>query len=219
MRALALALLAALAAQAQPDSLLAPPIVVAPPTAAVAAPPAADSVEARTSRGAVTRALLAPGLGQVYNRQPLKAPIATALVVGSVAYAINRQRQYLRFRRATVFAGCRADPGFTVDEGGVETVTDLERVKLCTETAPDYEDEWLALGSPAFSAIGGVGGPRDRARGQRDVGVLIVAVAYAFQALDAYVAAELADFDVSEDVALGLDADPRAPGLSLTVRL
>ena len=58
---------------------------------------------------------------------------------------------------------------------------------------------------------------RDRARGQRDVGVLIVGVAYAVQALDAYVAAQLADFDVSEDLSLRLA--PERGGLALRVRL
>lgn len=176
----------------------------ASPRPAVVAP--VDTAASRTARAAVTRALLVPGLGQLYNGQPVKAPIAAALVVGAVAFAVNRQQQYTTYRRATVFAGCRANPGVVVNpETGAVTVTSPDRVELCTETAPDYQDEWEELGSRPFANVRPI---RDRARGQRDVAVLIVAVTYAVQALDAYVFAKLSDFDVSEDVAVGL-----APGL------
>ncbi len=194
LAALALGVLASAGALAQPlDSL------------ATAGPVVSDSASTRTARGAVTRSLLVPGLGQVYNRQPLKAPIAAALVLGSVVFAADRQRQYVRFRRATVFAGCTQD--VVPDDRDVFA-------EVCAQDAPGYEDEWMALGSPAFGAVRPI---RDRARGQRDIGVLVVAVAYAFQALDAYVAAELADFDVSEDVTVGLERE--SAGLRVTVRL
>ena len=76
-----------------------------------------------------------------------------------------------------------------------------ERSARCTEDAPGFEDEWRDLGQPRCSTVRPV---RDRARGQRDIGFLLVGVAYAIQALDAYVAAELSDFDVSEDLTLRL---------------
>ena len=160
----------------------------------------------KTPRGAVTRALIVPGLGQVYNGQYVKAPIAVAGVAGAVAYAVFRQRRYELYRRAAVYAGCLAVPGDPVERP--------DRVELCTNVAPDYADEYEQLGGPAFATISSV---RDTARGQRDVGVLVVGVAYAFQVLDAYVAAELASFDVSEDVALEVQPGTRA--LSLRVRL
>ena len=193
-------------AGAQPADTLAAPVVLptAPPVAT------ADSSRQRTPRGAVTRALLAPGLGQVYNHQPVKAPIAAALVVGGVAYAVDRQRRYRRIQQATIYAGCnpddpRGDPDSTPD-----------RVDLCPEALTEYEDEWVAEGSKQFAALTG---PRDRARGQRDVSVLVAVVAYAFQAFDAYVFAELAGFDVSEDVAVSAEPGPGPPTLSLRVRL
>ena len=187
MRALALWLLAGLAASAQP---------VAPDSAS------------RSPRVAVTRSLLLPGLGQLYNREPVKAPIAAALVVGTVVYAVDRQRQYVRFRRATVFAGCLETPP--------DPDVSPDRAAVCTEAAPSYQDEWESLGEPSFNSVQAV---RDRARGQRDVGVLLVGVAYALQALDAYVAAELSDFDVSEDLSVALEAEPGRAALSLRVGL
>ncbi len=199
MPRLATAVLATLAlaaaASAQPLDSLATPRVLADTAQA----------SARTPRGAVTRALLLPGLGQLYNRQPVKAVVATALVTGAVVYAVDRQRLYLRYRRAAVYAGCVQDPD-----------SDEDRVALCTEVAPAYADEWESLGSASFASLRPV---RDRARGQRDVSFLLVGVAYALQALDAYVAAELAGFDVSDDLAIRIDAGPGSPSVALRLRL
>ena len=181
--------------------------------AQVQAPPTPPPVVVDTSGlpspgGAVLRAVAVPGWGQVYAGQPLKAPVALALVGGAVAFAVNRQQQYLLFRRAAEFAGCAFDPG---DPGA-------ERFARCTEVVPDYRDEWEALGEPEFvSVTQGIAGSRNQARGQRDVAFLLVGVAYAVQALDAYVAAQLAGFDVSED--LSVRVAPERGGLALRVRL
>ncbi len=208
--ALVLAGLAASAVAAQPVDSLASPrpdtlaVTLGEPVAA------ADSRRQRTPRAAVTRALLLPGLGQVYNRQPVKAPIAAALVAGGVVYAVDRQLRYRRLQLAARYAGCNPD-----DPNGDRDSTP-ERVGLCDEALVEFEDEWEAEGSKQFAALTG---PRDQARGRRDIGVLAAVVAYAFQAFDAYVFAELADFDVSEDVVVGLEPGTGPPALALRVRL
>ena len=221
--AVALAALAAGAAAQVPDSLRTPdpPAAPAPVPAVLTRPDPApvDTAASRRARRAVTRALLAPGLGQLYNGQPVKAPVATALVVGALAHAVNRQQQYTTYRRATVFAGCQVDPGILVNPRTGAVTIDPDRIVRCVGEAQGYRDEWEELGAPAFAAIGSPGGPRDQARGQRDVAVLLVAVAYAAQALDAYVFAQLSGFDVSEDVAVQIDPAPGRPALSLRVRL
>jgi len=194
-----LALALGASASAQPRDSLA-----APRAPAVAA--SADTVQAAPSpRGAITRSLLLPGLGQLYNHEPVKAPFAAALVAGAVVYAVDRQRLYLRYRRATLYAGCLQDPD-----------SDEDRVALCTEVAPSYADEWEAVGSASFATLSPI---RNRARGQRDVSFLIAGVAYALQALDAYVSAELATFDVSEDLAVRVEPGPGPPGVALRLRL
>lgn len=208
MRPLLVALLAASAvalgapvrAQPAPDS-------VAPAAGPVVVPVLPDSL-GPSPRGAVTRALIAPGWGQVYNGQWLKAPLALAGVAGAVGYFVFNQRRYVLYRRATVFAGCRDAPG--------DPESSPDRAELCAEVAPAYEDEWRTLGERSFSTLGPI---RDRARGQRDIAVVVVGVAYAFQALDAYIAAELADFDVSEDVVVRLAPTPDGGLLALRARL
>ena len=176
--------------------------------AQVAAPPppppaAVDSAGLPSPGGAVLRAVAVPGWGQVYAGQPLKAPFATAAVVGAVVYAVSRQRQYLRFRRAARYAGC------------VQVPDRIDFDEVCTDDVlAATVDEYEALGEPQFARVAEV---RNQARGQRDVGVLVVGVAYAVQALDAYVAAQLAGFDVGED--LSLRVAPERGGVALTVRL
>lgn len=177
------------------------------------APPVALDTLARTSRGAVTRALLLPGLGQVYNREPLKAPIATGLVVGAVVYFVDRQRQYILYRRAAAYAGCVETPG--------DPETSPDRVELCAAVLEADQDEYDRLNADTatdltFATLSGV---RQTARSQRDIGGVIVLGAYALQALDAYVSAELADFDVSEDLSLRLLPSPTGPALGLRVGL
>lgn len=175
----------------------APPPVPDPPT------PTVDSVGLPSPRGAVVRAVVLPGWGQVYAGQPLKAPFAAAAVAGAAVYAADRQWRYLQFRRAARYAGCIEDPvRIVVDEN------------CAFEDIAAARDEWVALGRPTFERVRPV---RDRARGQRDIGFLVVGVAYAVQALDAYVAAQLAGFDVSED--LSLRVAPERGGLALRVRL
>lgn len=157
----------------------------------------ADTAQTPRPGRALRRALLVPGWGQVTNGQTVKAPFAAGAVVGTVVYAVVRQRQYGRYRKAALFAGCRQSPDRDV----------------CADVS-GAEDAWLGLGSPSFAAVSPV---RDTIRGQRDVAVLLVGVAYALQALDAYVAAELLDFDVSED--LSVRVAPAPTGLALTARV
>lgn len=183
----ALVLLGAGAAGAQPDT-----------TGAAARAP---TPLPRSPQGAVVRALAVPGWGQLYNREWVKAPLAAALVGGAVGYAVYRQQQYLLYRRSTVYAGCLVD-------------SDGDRADLCAEALELYEDAWTETGEPSFAQVAPV---RDRIRGSRDIAFLVVGVAYAVQALDAYVAAELSGFDVSED--LSLHVVPAPDGAALALRL
>lgn len=189
----AVVLLGAAGADAQPDSTR-------------ATVPLADTTGTRSPRGAVLRALAVPGWGQVYNHEWVKAPLATGLVVGTVVYAVYRQQQYLLYRRSSVYAGCLESPG--------NPETNPGRLELCEAALEGYEDEWTETGTPLFAQVSPL---RDRVRGQRDIAFLVVGVAYAIQALDAYVAAELSAFDVSED--LSLHVVPTSEGAAVALRV
>ena len=182
--------LAAPEAAAQTDSTASGAVVVV------------DSSRVRSPRAAVTRALILPGLGQVYNREWVKAPVATGLVAGAVVYAVYRQRRYRLYQNAAFYAGC-------VESPNREACTDAADIEAAM-------DEWIETGEPSGAEARSI---RDGFRGQRDIGFLVVGVAYALQALDAYVAAELSGFDVSEDLSLHVAPTPRGAALSLRVEL
>lgn len=201
------------AALAQPVDSLATPRPLAP-----AVEVAADSAS-RSPRGAVLRSAAVPGWGQIYNGQWLKAPVAAGGVVAAAIYFVDRQRQYTRFQRAALVAGCEVRSGAGDPNAEPPVADDPDRIALCADAVARYQgalDELNTGRTQPFSA-GQLQTLRGTARGQRDVGAVIVFAAYALQLLDAYVIAELADFDVSED--LSLTVAPTARGGALSLRL
>lgn len=178
-------------------------VALASPRVAAQAP---DSLAVRTpvgvarpdTAGAATRALrrslIVPGWGQATNGQRAKVPVVAAALAGAAGVLVYQQRRTLLYRRAALYAGCLAVPGRDV----------------CADVS-SAEDEWIVTGSlPAAQVVA----LREQARGRRDLAGLAVGIVYALQALDAYVAAQLLGFDVSEDVALS--AAPS--GVALRVR-
>jgi hypothetical protein len=76
--------------------------------------------------------------------------------------------------------------------------------------------EWLESGAPPAATARS---RRDGARRTRDLAVAGSALVYLLQALDAYVAAHLLDFDVSEDLSLRAAPAPGGVAATLTLRL
>ncbi|HEX8299861.1 MAG TPA: DUF5683 domain-containing protein [Rubricoccaceae bacterium] len=155
---------------------------------------AADSAQAPAR--ALRRSLLLPGWGQATNGQRAKVPVIAAALAGTAAVFVFQQRRYVRYRRSALVAGCRESP-------------DREP---CTDISVAATEAWEATGQPTFAQASTV---RNQARGRRDLSVLGIGVVYALQALDAYVAAQLLEFDVSEDVAVRVVPG----GVALGVRL
>lgn len=189
-----LLVLAPPAAAQIPDSLATPP-----PTPLVVV----DTTEAtpdtsRTPVRALRRALILPGWGQLYNREPAKVPFVVVGMVGTGAFAVYQHDRYLLFRHAFLY---RQQEDREERDG---TPNEFER----------FEEEWIEAGRRPTSTLRTL---RQSARSNRDIAVLLTGLVYALQALDAYVAAELDGFDVSED--LSLQVVPTADGPALTLRL
>jgi hypothetical protein len=145
-----------------------------------------------TPRGAVWRALAAPGWGQLYNRQYYKMPFVYAGLAGFTAAIIYSNDRYLLYRRAALFRG--------------------------TEDYPQYEDEYRQV----VSQIGGeveasvLRRQRDTFRRYRDLSVVGVGLYYALSVLDAYVSAQLLTFDVGDN--LSMRAYPAERGVTTRIR-
>ncbi|MEM0999181.1 MAG: DUF5683 domain-containing protein [Bacteroidota bacterium] len=132
---------------------------------------------------AVRRALLLPGWGQIYNRSWAKLPI----VYGGFAVfgwlIVDNNQQYQLHRRIAV---CKGDS--TCDDATLY---------------PDF----------ALFDINSVIAVRDGFRRNRDFNVILSALWYTLQAVDAYVTAHLRGFNVSDDLSLhfkpNMMVDPR----------
>jgi len=149
----------------------------------------------------VLRSLAVPGWGQVYNGETYKAPFAAGLVVSAGVYAYLQQDRYLLYRRAAYYANCLEVPGRDVCEG-------------FESRQPEYEEAGGdQFGAAAYEQV------RDSARGNRDLGIVAFVGVYALQILDAYIAAELADFDVSEDLSIGVAPVPGGAAATLRIGL
>lgn len=165
------------------------PSVVVQDTSAVA-----DTT--RTPGGALRRALLLPGLGQAYNGEAYKIPFVVGALIGAGAYAAYNNDRYVLYRRAFQY------------QSRVEAGVDLGEFA-------EFEDEWVASGSRSAAALQSL---RTSARSSRDVAILITGLVYALQAADAFVAAELQGFDVSDDLSLRV-APEASGGAVLTLRV
>ncbi|MEM9998860.1 MAG: DUF5683 domain-containing protein [Bacteroidota bacterium] len=169
------------AAEVSIDTLAAPP--AAAPTAASPAAP----VDPRTPAGALFRSLAVPGWGQVYNGQWGKAPIALGAVVGMTTLVLVNHFDYLDWREAYLYIVCEAEN------------TDCDPDQPGVNPNAGFIGTWQALGEPSTPlALSN----RDVLRRNRDYAILIGLLVYGLQALDAFVAAHLLDFDVSEDLSL-----------------
>ncbi len=190
--------------------LIGAPASAQPDTTAVLPVPADTAAGVALGRGqpppstvppstVLRRSLILPGWGQVTNRDYLKVPVVLAGVGGAVALAVVNHRRASLYRRAAIYA-----------DG--ETPATLDETPDPGNPNPELVDAWLEAGGFSANANRTL---RDQSRRNRDFSVLLGALAYALQALDAYVSAHLADFDVSEDLSLRLAPTPTGAAASL----
>ncbi len=144
-----------------------------------------------TPRGALWRALVLPGWGQVYNHDYWKLPLVYGALGGSISATVYYHHWYTEYRRAYLYAAY---------------------LQTTPHPYASYRSTYEALGALPASILRQ---QRDRLRRNRDLAIMSIGVAYGLSILDAYVSAHLLDFDVSPDLSLSL-----YPGIrTLTARL
>jgi hypothetical protein len=151
-----------------------------------------------TPRRALIRGAIAPGWGQVYNRQYLKLPFVYAGLAG-LGYAIYRNSsRYRLYQRAHLY-------------------------RLEQEQTPDEPNPFAQYESQYNEIVADVGGDiqarqirsqRDRYRRWRDLSIVGTGLFYVLTLVDAYVSAHLLTFDVGDALALRV----RPTGLPLPAR-
>tara|TARA_R100000908_G_scaffold65428_1_gene56472 strand:- start:120316 stop:120909 length:594 start_codon:yes stop_codon:yes gene_type:complete len=128
------------------------------------------------------RSLIVPGWGQVTNKQAWKVPIVYGLIGGLVYYSIHTHDQYTDYRAAFY----NLNPDTPDDQRFGPT--------------PDYISQNTNLNSLREN--------RNFYRNRRDLTFVMVGLAYALNAIDAYVFAHLRPFDVSDDLSFNTKFAP-----------
>ena len=143
------------------------------------------------STKATLYAAICPGLGQIYNRKYWKLPLVYGSFVGC-AYAINwNGSQYNGYRKAYI--------DFIDDKS---TSNSWEDYRYGVYRRTDFKD-WTADMKTNFANA--LKSARDFHRRNRDLSYIVTIGVYAAWIIDAYVDAQLFDFDVNPDLSMHVE--------------
>jgi len=143
------------------------------------------------SKKATLFAAVFPGLGQIYNRKYWKLPLVYGSFIGC-AYAITwNGNQYNGYRRAYIDF---IDEDPTTNSWDVYRYGAYRRQDVADWTADMKNNFGNALKSA-----------RDFYRRDRDLSYIVTVGVYAIWIIDAYVDAQLFDFDVNPDLSMRME--------------
>lgn len=130
-------------------------------------------------------AIVLPGAGQIYNRKYWKLPIVYGGFLGC-AYAMRWNNQmYLDYSQAYL----------DIMDDDPNTKSYMQFIKLQRELTPSDEERYKGV----FKSR------KDRYRRWRDLSFFAMLGVYALSIVDAYVDAQLSQFDISNDLSLRLE--------------
>lgn len=154
-------------------------------------------------RGALRRAAMVPGWGQLYNRQYYKLPIVYLALGGIIYNVITTNQDYKLYRCAYQYKAFQE----LVDAGSRES-------NPRSECEPDYAEvvQRANRSEIASSALRPV---RNNLRRNRDLSIIGIGLVYGLTLADAFISAHLLDFDVGED--LTVSVRPLPQGAQATV--
>lgn len=141
---------------------------------------------------AVWLGAIVPGLGQIYNRSYWKLPIVYGGFMGCTYGIIYTHDQYIGYKTAY------RDIYYDMQDGKVSN---------------DPSKSYIAILPEGYTIdrMGGAATYRDRlkewqnqTRRNRDLAIAATAIVYALTLIDAYVDAQLFDFDISDDLSLNV---------------
>ena len=143
------------------------------------------------SRKATIFAAICPGLGQIYNRKYWKLPLVYGSFIGC-AYAITwNGNQYNGYRKAYV--------DFIDEDPSTDSWEDY---RYGSYRRTDFKD-WT--GEMKRSFANALKSGRDMHRRNRDLSYIVTVGVYAIWIIDAYVDAQLFDFDISPDLSMRVE--------------
>jgi Family of unknown function (DUF5683) len=149
-----------------------------------------DSTKYRNPKSALRRAILPTG-GQFYNQQPVKGGIFAVGILGATGAFVYNQRTYKQYQKAYLYKA-NLD-ALSAGKDSLITTSMANRFAL-VYALPKYKDR------TAVDLLGN----RVKFRRYRDIAVLSTIGVYGLSILDAYISAQLSDFDIGENLSLKL---------------
>jgi len=164
-----------------------------------------DHVQDHSPQGALWRAAVVPGWGQIYNRQYIKLPFVYGAMGGLIFAIVSLNDDYQLYRKAFQYKAFQE----LVESGTLET---------------NPRESFLSSYNLLVEQFGPISSRpirtrRDNLRRNRDLSIVGIGLVYGLSILDAFVSAHLMDFDVDENLSLRMT--PAMPGIriSASVRL
>ncbi len=169
-----------------------------------------------TPQGATLRSIIFPGLGQAYNHEYWKVPLAVAAVGIPVYLFISNNKEYKKAR----FAYSAVFNSLPVSQGGNNDPSQIAKMDPKFKTYYDYEVN-QANGSQIF--LTSVQSYRNQFRQYRDYSLLAILLGWGLNVADATVFGHLRDFDVSSDLSMHISPTyfqfTHTPGIAFSFTL
>ena len=162
---------------------------------------------------AVILSAILPGLGQIYNKAYWKLPIVYGGFMGCI-YAITwNNKNYKDY--STAYKDIMYDAAKNLENPDAWSKSWQDLTSMAPEDAinnSNFKDQWKRQ--------------KDDFRRYRDLSIIITVGVYALSIVDAYVDAQLFDFDISPDLSLHLEpvvspktsVTPRTYGLNCSLK-
>lgn len=165
----------------------------------------------------LSRALLVPGWGQLYNRQYVRAGIYYA-GLGAGGYLIYASgKNYLLYRHAALYAAYRDTPE---EERPTQYrdnfADDYAEVLASIGAEPDSDLSEENQASRRASLASSLRSQRDQFRRRRDLNILMTFGIWGLGVIESFVSAHLLHFDVSEDLTLQVVPTPTGTAATMT---
>lgn len=167
-----------------------------------------SATDGRSPRGAVRRALLVPGWGQIYNGQVYKVPFVYAGLAGFVGGAVYYTQEHRFWDRAFLYIRSEELIQTGEQEANAFAAFEAEYLELIAQ-----ENNGQPVASSRIRPV------RDNLRRNRDLFYFGCGLWYALTVLDAYVSAHLLDFDVGDDLSVRLVPTPNGVSATAIVAL
>jgi len=143
---------------------------------------------------AVWLGAICPGLGQMYNRSWWKVPIVYGALMGCGYAIMTNQQTYSEYKQAYLDL---------YNDIANDAVVDDDMTKSYNAILPNGYD--ITRMGGASSYVDKLQNWQNSYRRYRDISILVTVVVYALTLVDAYVDAQLFDFDISPDLSMQVE--------------